>query len=421
MQKLAYRDEAIALLLQLGKGFLQRFHGLRAVAAAVVHEDDASRLRLHDAARDGVRSRAPPVFGVNVPSDLGIDVGLQRPNDIALEVATRRAHDAGGVFADGVLDCLKALLNLLNLLVRGHIREIHALAAASSVVPRVRADLVALVVRTFHHVGVIGNLVADGEERRVRVILLQDVEDLFRRALPWAVVEGKRNHLVVAGVCGVNLVLLVHRGGRILGHGLAGNLAGLRRAHAVLAVDVHMQRAVPVIVVLDALVGNLLGGRIVVLRDVGAVLDVNGIALPDLLRSVVGGVPVDGRGKAVAAALGDNARVNGEQVACRRGGKSVVDEFVDRRSVGDGVFCSVYGDVESGRVQNEERADADGDDKDCYNADGNRAGAFRAALGVAGVIVVDGGVGRVVSVRLRARTIIRRGPHVPLGCGSIRC
>ena len=181
-----------------------------------------------------------------------------------------------------------------------------------------------------------------------------------------------------------------------------------------------MQRAVPVIVVLDALVRNFLGGRIVVLRDVGAVLDVNGIALPDLLRSVVGGVPVDGRGKAVAAALGDNARVNGEQVARRRGGKSVVDELIERRSVGDGVFRSVYGDIESGRVQNEERADADGDDKDRHNADGNRTGAFRAALGVAGVIVVDGGVGRVVSVRLRARAIVRRGPHVPLGCGSIR-
>ena len=385
-----------------------------------MHEDDAPRLRLHDAARDGVRSRAPPVFGVNVPSNLGIDVGLQRPDDVALEVTAGCAHDADGVFADDVLDCLKALLNLLNLLVSSHVRQVHALATASSVVPRVRADLVALVMRALHHVGVIGNLIADGEERCVRVVLLQNIEDLCRRVLPRAVVEGKRNHLVVAGVCGVNLVLLVHRGGRILGHGLAGNLAGLRRAHAVLAIDVHVQRAVPVIVVLDAFVGNLLGGRIVVLRDVGAVLDVNGIALPDLLRSVVGGVPVDGRGKAVAAALGDNARVNGEQVARRRGGESVVDEFVDRRSVGDGVFRSVYGDIESGRVQNEERADADGDDKDRYNADGNRTGAFRAALGVAGVIVVDGGVGRVVSVRLRARAIVRCGSHVPLDSGAIR-
>ena len=76
LQELAYRDEAVALLLQLGEGLLQRLDGLRAVAAAVVHEDDASRLRFHDAARDGVRSRAPPVFGVDVPSDLGIDVGL---------------------------------------------------------------------------------------------------------------------------------------------------------------------------------------------------------------------------------------------------------------------------------------------------------------------------------------------------------
>ena len=385
-----------------------------------MHEDDASRLRFHDAARDGVRSRAPPVFGVNVPSDLGIDVGLQRPNDIALEVATGRAHDAGGVFADDVLDCLKALLNLLNLLVRGHIREIHALAAASSVVPRVRADLVALVVRTFHHVRVVGNLVADGEERCVRVIFLKNIENLFRRALPRAVVEGERDHLVIAGVRGVDLVFLVHCGGRVLGHGLAGNLAGLRRAHAVLAVDVHVQRAVPVIVVLDALVGNPLGGRIVVLCDIRAVLNVDGIALPDLLRSVVGGVPVNGRGKAVAAALGDNARVNGEQVARRRGGKSVVDELIERRSVGDGVFCSVYGDVESGRVQNEEHADADGDDEHRHDAERNRTGALRAALGVAGVIVVDGGVGRIVPVRLRARAIVRRGSHVPLGCGAIR-
>ena len=104
-----------------------------------------------------------------------------------------------------------------------------------------RADFVALVMRTFHHVRVVGNLLANGEERRVRVILLQDVEDLSRRVLPRAVVKGQCDHLVVAGVRGVDLVLLVHRGGRVLGHGLAGNLAGFRRAHTVLAVDVHMQ------------------------------------------------------------------------------------------------------------------------------------------------------------------------------------
>ena len=181
-----------------------------------------------------------------------------------------------------------------------------------------------------------------------------------------------------------------------------------------------MQRAVPVIVVLDALVRNFLGGRIVILRDVGAVLDVDGVSLPDLLRAVVGGVPVDGRGEAVAAALGDDARVNGEQVARRRGGKPVVDKLVNRRAVGDGVFRSVYGDVESGRVQNEEHTDADGDDEHCHNADGNRTGALRSALGVAGVIVVDGGVGRVVPVRLRARAIVRRGSHVPLSSGPTR-
>ena len=213
-----------------------------------------------------------------------------------------------------------------------------------------RADFVALVMRTFHHVRVVGNLLANGEERRVRVILLQDVEDLSRRVLPRAVVKGQCDHLVVAGVRGVDLVLLVHRGGRVLGHGLAGNLAGFRRAHTVLAVDVHMQRAVPVIIVLDALVRYFLGGRVVVLRDISAVLDIDGIALFDLLRTVVGGVPVDGRGEAVAAALGDNARVNGEQVASRRGGKSVVDELVDGRTVGNGVLRSVDGDVEGRRV-----------------------------------------------------------------------
>lgn len=44
LQKLAYRDEAVALLLQLGKGFLQCLDGLRAVAAAVVHENDVAGL-----------------------------------------------------------------------------------------------------------------------------------------------------------------------------------------------------------------------------------------------------------------------------------------------------------------------------------------------------------------------------------------
>ena len=148
-------------------------------------------------------------------------------------------------------------------------------------------------------------------------------------------------------------------------------------------------------------------------------MDIDGIALFDLLRTVVGGVPVDGRGEAVAAALGDDARVNGEQVARRRRGKSVVDELVDSRTVGNGVLRSVDGDVEGRRVQNEEHANADGDDEHRHNADGNRTGALRAALGVAGVVVVDGGVGRVVSVRLRARAIVRRGSHVPLGSGAI--
>ena len=87
----------------------------------------------------------------------------------------------------------------------------------------------------------VGNLLANGEERRVRVILLQDVEDLSRRVLPRAVVKGQCDYLVVAGVRRLDLVLLVHRGGRVLGHGLAGNLAGLRGAYTVLAVDVHMQ------------------------------------------------------------------------------------------------------------------------------------------------------------------------------------
>ena len=68
----------------------------------------------------------------------------------------------------------------------------------------------------------------------------------------------------------------------------------------------------------------------------------------------------------------------------------------------------------------EEHANADGDDEYRHNADGNRTGALRAALGVAGVIVVDGGVGRVVSVRLRARAIVRCGSHVPLSSGTIR-
>ena len=79
-------------------------------------------------------------------------------------------------------------------------------------------------------------------------------------------------------------------------------------------------------------------------------MDIDGIALFDLLRTVVGGIPVDGRGEAVAAALGDDARVNGEQVARRRGGKSVVDELVNGCTVGNGVLRSVDGDVESGRV-----------------------------------------------------------------------
>lgn len=71
------RDEGVALFLELGKRLAQARDRLGAVAATVVHQDDASAAGTCDALGDDVGSGFLPVGGVDVPSDLGRDDAVE--------------------------------------------------------------------------------------------------------------------------------------------------------------------------------------------------------------------------------------------------------------------------------------------------------------------------------------------------------
>ena len=180
-----------------------------------MHENDVSWLDGHDSVRNGLSSRTTPVLRIDVPANLGRDVIGKVGDDVTsargVIVAARRAHDACDRGPKHVFDGLEALVDLLNLLVSAHLRKVNTATGAARVIPRVRGDLVSLVMDALHDVRVFRDLVTNLEERGVRVILLENVEDLRGGAGPGTIIKRQRDDFVAIGVRRVNVVAGVQR------------------------------------------------------------------------------------------------------------------------------------------------------------------------------------------------------------------
>ena len=187
---------------------------MAAVAAAVVHQDNVAGLRAFDALGNNIGAGLLPVGGVDVPADFRSDDAVEVGSHAGIEVAARAAEDGAGLFAGNLLDGVKALRYLVLALLRRHLDKAYALAGTLGMVPGVGAYLAAHAGRALHLAFVPGNALANGEEGGLGAVFLKDVQDLVGLAVPGAIVERERNHLVVAGV---DVVVLHHVVYRFLG------------------------------------------------------------------------------------------------------------------------------------------------------------------------------------------------------------
>ena len=189
------RGEAVALRPEPLDEQGQRGHGLRAVAAGVVEQDDGALPVLRDGVPDDrVHARPLPVPGVDVREDGDVAVVVGVLDELPVLVVervrgerVRRAHERRrpARHADERELLLGELPALLPRRLRGQVR----------VPERVVADLVALRHLPADDVGVAQRLAPEQEERGGHVLAGEDVEDLRRPRRVGAVVERQRDGL----------------------------------------------------------------------------------------------------------------------------------------------------------------------------------------------------------------------------------
>ncbi|EGJ79175.1 putative deacetylase [Streptomyces sp. Tu6071] len=193
-------------------------HGGDGAVIQVVQEDHAVPLGLVEyALLYELRVRRRVVLRGRAPQHLRYPELLAYLRDLVARAALRRAHQRGrlaGEVLDGVLGARQLPAHVL----LGQVRE-------PAVRPGVLGDLVALVGDLLDELRVALDVVlAEQEERRVDLLLLEDLQQL-RRVLAGARVEGERDALRLAAV---------HR---LIGHqDLRGGVPALaRRSHRVQA------------------------------------------------------------------------------------------------------------------------------------------------------------------------------------------
>lgn len=111
--KLGDGDELITLTFQIRQGFAKRCNGLRAIATAIVHENNLTWTCALNARSDGVHTRSAPVFGVDIPTDLALDHASEIIRHAIVEVAARCAEVDARIFIRDVLDSVPCLFALL--------------------------------------------------------------------------------------------------------------------------------------------------------------------------------------------------------------------------------------------------------------------------------------------------------------------
>ena len=346
-----------------------------------------------------------------------------------MEVAARRTKHLRRLGARRIRDGLLAHLHLFNLLLGTLARHVHAVAAAGGrMVVGVGADLVTLgchALDRLHVIGLIGNLLADREERRHGVVLLQHVEQFLGRG-PRAIVEGERDDFLAVRV---RVVLQIDVVGALLHgflHRLARHFAGALLHLGRLTGHVHVDGP---LAQLHLTRSRLLGGNIVVLGRVGAVVQLNDIALVQLSCAVGHLIAVDRAGKGSAAALFQNLPVDGEQIARLRGDDALGDHVVQGRPPIHRARHAVDRHVELQRVQIQVHPHADGGQNDHGDDNGDDARLLLAlllvaphigigshlAIGLGGRNDPRGHLGRVARIAVRRRRLARLGLGLLIG------
>ena len=161
--------------------------GLRAVAAAVVHQRDTARARVFH--HVGVNARRA---GVMIPV-----VGIGRPENHVF--AARAGHARQAVVANAIRRAKQARRDAQILLDNG----VGALdfgariARTFRMTPRMIADGMTGLHHQFSRRGVRAHHFADHEKSRGRVLLLQNFQNLRRVSRVWPIVESERENFVV--------------------------------------------------------------------------------------------------------------------------------------------------------------------------------------------------------------------------------
>ena len=213
----------------------QRGHGGRAVAAAVVEQDDGAaklRLDLHglqlveDGLGDLGRRLARmliPVVGVHLAADDGVSVLLDALDRSGLVVGVRLLVDVVGRAEVERLDAQLAgeePLRELEFEVKLAVGDFADVGMGVGVV----ADLMALAHHALHQADILLRLVADQHERALDALVAENIENLRRPLGIGSVVEGERD------LVGVIAVLLDGVSARINVHVLVGDELLARRS-----------------------------------------------------------------------------------------------------------------------------------------------------------------------------------------------
>ncbi len=92
-----------------------------------MHEDDIARRCLHERIEYGFGTRASPVVGVDVPTDLGCGEFAKDAGRVLAQVPTGNTDDVACLFACCLTYRFKSLGYLFALLVISHVIQIDAL------------------------------------------------------------------------------------------------------------------------------------------------------------------------------------------------------------------------------------------------------------------------------------------------------
>ena len=175
--------------------------------------------------------------------------------------------------------------------------------------------------------------------------------------------------------------------------------------------------------------GRLLGSYIVFLGHIGAVVQLDHIALVQLSCAVGHLIAVDRAGKGSAAALFQNLPVDGEQIARLRGDDALGDHVVQGRPPIHRARHAVDRHVELQRVQIQVHPHADGGQNDHGDDNGDDARLLLAlllvaphigigshlAIGLGGRNDPRGHLGRVARIAVRRRRLARLGLGLLIG------